>query len=200
MSFAKFTALIAGAVLSLAVTSANATMLVGSPTDATGINGLVINGKTYDVTFGYTLSSPFTPGTVDSGDAAIALSTELFDAGVTGILSPPAAPVAAYPSGFFIDVDNTATVDFDGVEACFPTETMCTGWNVGISTSSPFSAPFVSFSSYDATINSNGPVQYYVAADFTPVGVPEPLTLSLFGVALAGAAAAMGRRRKTSKA
>jgi len=33
----------------------------------------------------------------------------------------------------------------------------------------------------------------------TPIGVPEPLTLSIFGASLAGAAAAMRRRRKANK-
>ena len=61
-------------------------ILVGPSTDATGINGLVIDGVTYDVTFSFVpTASPFVFGTQQSVDAADSLATALTDFSVTGI-------------------------------------------------------------------------------------------------------------------
>ena len=62
--------LAAGLALSLAAANATPT-LVGTTTDPTGINDLVVDGTTYDVTFSLTTLNSFIQGTTLSVDAEV---------------------------------------------------------------------------------------------------------------------------------
>jgi len=81
-------------ILSLSVTfAARAATLVGTTSEASGINGLLVDGALYDVTFVhdsyedvYSATAPFFLGNSNGAlDAAIALANALNSFGVTGL-------------------------------------------------------------------------------------------------------------------
>ena len=188
--------LAAGLVFSL--TAANATpVLEGTTTDPTGINDLVVDGTTYDVTFSiksynalFPLLSPptFEGNSTGAKDASNALAAALLAANVTSLDSP-----------------GTDCITFAAY--C----TIITPYNL---TGSTLEGPYVL--SYDAAkdnapngvfdwtggiagedTNTNltqgqiftGENRYHEYAVYSVVGassltVPEPLTLGLFGTGL----------------
>jgi len=161
--------------------------LVGTTTNPTGINGLVVDGTIYDVTFNITTLNSFTAGTTLSIDAATALADALNSLSVTELNNTSA-------TFYLLDVDNSLS-GYDSALMCSNGQA-CPGnvgnWHEASSESSPnlgLSGTPISFTD-----------EYVEAADFTEVGtvgVPEPLTLSLFGAGLVGAAA-MRRRKKVA--
>src|ERR1700683_3170868 len=78
-----------------------AATLVGTTSDPTGIDGLVVDGTTYDVAFSTTTLNSFTQGSTLSTDAANALTTALNNLGVTALAGGPSER-----NGFFLAVDN----------------------------------------------------------------------------------------------
>jgi len=67
------------AMLAFWGTGIAAPALVGTTTDPTGIDDLVVDGVTYNVTFSTTaFDSPFARGTTASQDAANAIATVFF--------------------------------------------------------------------------------------------------------------------------
>ena len=161
--------------------NANATpTLVGTTTNPTGINGLIVDGTIYNVTFSTTTLNTFTPGTTLSIDAGTALASALTTLSVTALNNGGTV-------FYILDVDNTLT-NYDGPSLC----TNACGVN----------PPWIEAEGRVTAVL--GPIGFFPfsvtteAADFTAVGTvaaPEPLTLSLFGVGLVGAAA-MGRRKR----
>ncbi|HEX4080843.1 MAG TPA: PEP-CTERM sorting domain-containing protein [Rhizomicrobium sp.] len=148
-------------------------MLLGTTTDPTGINGLLVGGTTYNVTFSTTTMSTFTQGSTLSDEARSALVAALNSLGVTELGNQTPS------SGYAIDVDNTFApfTPFDG-PLCTRS---CSNWQAGeISECSQLGN------------DANG--YYCLAADFTPEAVPEPGTLGLFGVAML-ALGGLGLRR-----
>ncbi len=172
--------LAAGLALSLAAANATPT-LVGTTTDPTGINDLVVDGTTYDVTFSLTTLNSFIQGTTLSVDAESALVSALNALSVTGLGN--ATPSVDY----LIDVDNSLGA-FQG-PLCLNIPSCAVGdWATSLDILFPGLGLII-----------NGTI-YLEAADFSEVpttGVPEPFTLSLFGAGLLGMAA-MRRRKKST--
>jgi hypothetical protein len=173
--------LAAGLAVSLSTAASATPTLVGTTTDPTGINGLVVDGTTYDVTFSTTTLNSFSYPSTLSDDANFALVSALNALSVTelGNVTPRVI--------YVIDVDDSLS-SFEG-PACNVTSSPCPvgDWQESIDSN------FTGLGSLDSGI-------YYVAAaDFTAMGtVPEPFSLSLFGAGLLGAAAM--RRWKPRKA
>jgi hypothetical protein len=155
--------------------AANATpVLVGTTTDPTGINDLVVDGTTYDVTFSTTTFNSFTAGTTLSQHAASALTAALNTLSVTELANFNVGATGAY----FLDVDNTLS-GFDNAD-CFRT-VVC--WATGTST-----VPNLG--------SSDSGMEFTQAADFTAVPTtPLPAALPLFATGL-GALGLLGWRRK----
>lgn len=176
----KAAALLAGAAglaLSLS-TAANAVpTLLGTTTNPTGINNLVVDGTTYNVRFSLTTLNTFTFNTTLSNDADLALASALNTFSVTQFDSTPSTE-------YLIDLDNSL-VQFQDA-GCLTAAGSCT---VGSWTQASDHC-FIS-----CVLGDNGTAGFIEAADFTPV--PEPLTLSIFAAGLAGAAAMRRRKAKS---
>lgn len=164
--------LAAGLIVSLS-TAAHATpTLVGSKTDPTGINDLVVDGTTYDVMFSLTtLKSPFTAFTTASSDAAIALASALNQLLVTGLGN------ATVTDGYAVDVDNNPLNSASSFDAAF-CGVPCTAGTWGQVTSAA--------NNLGTSTSGLGTTIYTEAADFSavPLSVSEPMTLGLFGTGL----------------
>jgi len=118
--------LAAGLAISLS-TAANATpMLVGTTADPMGINDLVVDGTTYDVTFSTTTLNSFTYLSTLSEDADFYLTQALNMLGVT--VFGNANPKIQY----LIDIDNSLA-NWDG-PACDNTPSHCAAgdWFEGV--------------------------------------------------------------------
>ena len=174
--------LAAGLAISLS-TAANAVpVLVGTTTDPTGINDLVVDGTTYDVTFSTTTLNSFSGGSLslDADAAPVAALNALSVTELGGTI----------PSGISIlDVDNSLS-SFEG-PSCFNNGLPCIVGSWAASSDSGF-----------PNLGSSGAGFWYVqAADFAvapTTGVPEPSTLALFGAGIIGLGAS--RRRRKAKA
>jgi hypothetical protein len=177
-------ALAAGLAMTLSTAANAAATLVGTTTDPTGIDGLVVDGTTYNVTFSLTTLNTFTYSTSLSFDARTALVDALNSLNVTGLGG--ASPTYS----FGLDLDNTVTGTFDAA-GCFVT---CSAgaWFDGVG--GPDNLGYTYF----------GDLSVYVqAADFTAVtdagggGVPEP---AMWAMLLAGffGIGAMARRVRRS--
>jgi hypothetical protein len=151
-------------------------------TDPTGINGLVVDGVTYNVTFSTTtFHSPFIGGASASQDAANAVAAAFSSAGLTELGS-----TALSLFGFYVAyVDNG--FDMFGVSEGTHCEVGSSG---GACSTSHWvfdggaSFPLGAFT----WVPGAPPFGYAVAADFTPVSsnVPGPATLALLSAGLVG--------------
>jgi len=152
-------------------------VLVGTGDSPTGINGVVVDGLTYDITFALTnVSSPFAALSAASADAATALSIDLPLLGVTGLGGCTSCELRVWVDG---GQSGEFAYRYHG------------GWAAGTS-------PGPTLLSYglDTHLVSYGPI-YTTAAEWTPEAtVPEPATLSIFGLGLAGIS--FIRKRKAS--
>lgn len=161
-------------------------IVVGSASDASGIDGLDVNGVNYNVTFSITqLSSPFSIGVAPSATANLDLADALNSLGVTGFaFGVPSDSITQ------IDVDDTALGDEDVAVTNNPTNDIPSGsWFNG-------QVDVRNLGLYNGAI-------FTIAADFTQVNtsVPEPSTLSLFGAGLLSFAGfSLYRRRKQPRA
>jgi PEP-CTERM motif len=178
-------------MLTLSAVAVSAPTLVGTTTDPTGINGLVVDGVTYDVTFSTTtFDSPFTLGTAASEAAAKAIASVFSTAGVTEL-----GATKLLPEGFYL-----AYVDNGFNSAGLSEGTHC---ELGLSGGLCSPSNWVFDGGADFPLGqyvisgTTTPFAYSVAANFTQVSssVPEPTTLALFGLGFVGIA--LSRRRRT---
>jgi hypothetical protein len=178
----KALGLLAATLMGVSGAVGAAPVLVGTTTDPTGIDGLVVDGTTYDVAFSTTTLNTFTYGTVLSGDASNALASALNTFGVTSLGGGSASYF------YFVNVDNSLAAASEGA-LCFPSGTQCSlgSWGVrGLPTGYPFSC--------------YGGHGCMVAADFTPAPVPVPASIWLILSGLAGLGLTGGRRGQTAAA
>ena len=182
------------------IDAANAApVLIGTPSDPTGITGLVVGGNTYDVTFSLqSYASLFTgtaPPPIFESDPALAVLAEpalsnFFDsAGITGLSGNSCATlgfpcVVFVPTTPFGNTSNGTFIEFSGAG----------NWingagDPGLNVASP-AGPSVCF--------ENGCTYFIEYAVFKPVavGVPEPATLGL--MILGGAALVFLHRTRRS--
>ena len=171
-----------GLLVSLPMAANASPALVGTTTDPTGINGLVVDNTIYDVTFSLTTLNTFTYRSALSIDAVNALANALNTLSVTELNNFSKLGLSQYA----LDVDNsTSPNDEAGCFGCAKA-----GEWLGETTGGDGSGLGL----------DTGGEEFLEAADFTAVGtvsaVPEPLTLSLFGAGLAGAIAMRRRKKK----
>lgn len=170
-------------VASTVIDAANAApVLIGTPTDPTGITGLVVGGNTYDVTFSLqsydALFTGTAPPPIFESDLALAvlaepaLSNFFNSAGITGLGGNSCASlgfpcVVFVPTTPFGDTSNGTLIEFSR-----PGDWINGAGDPGLNVASP-AGPTACF---------EGGCTYFVEyAVFKPaaVGVPEPAALGL---------------------
>lgn len=193
----KLTYLLAATVMIAASGGADAQTLVGPADGITGIDGLAVDGKTYDVTFNSgTLAAAFPAGinfnSINSAnDAATSLATALQDFSVTGIGFSGCPEFLAACQSVFIPFSVDASGDTNslvttGYWCCNP-HSVVIGWGgaeapVRSSASGPASGPAFGFS-------------YWGVFTQVATSVPEPAAFGLLILGLASVGVA--RPRKT---
>ena len=178
--------LLAAALMITASGAAGAQTLVGTPSDATGFDDLVVDGQTYDVTFGggpfnQAFPSGLTFTSEASGlDAAESLLNAFVQFSVTS-LSGPAQPCA---ESLFCAVG----IPFDIVDAA--------GDQYSWVVQSNEEFPAWNIATFPNGWDGNTPPPYFWGI-FTPVpkGVPEPAPLGLMVLGLAGVGFASRKRK-----
>ena len=168
----------------LGMSKAGAATLVGTTSNATGIDGLIVDGTTYNVTFtrgpyntAYSSSTPtFLGNSSGATDAAAALAAALISLGVSDLTG-----LSSSNNQAFIPDANSGGLNAGTQVDC----TSCSGsnWYTDTYGSLPdaLNLTFFDFVSFTATT--------------TPGTTPLPATLPLFGTGL-GALGLLARRRK----
>jgi hypothetical protein len=180
--------LLALALIGVSAVASAAPVLLGSTTDPTGIDGLLVDGTTYNVTFSTTTLNPlFSFGVSPSADAAAALAGALNTLNVASLNGEPFES-----SSYQILLDDALSPSFsDFVECATISSATC---------ALPWKAEIVLDTTGLGQIAAVGAAGSYftVAADFVvaSTSTPEPATLSLFILGLAGIGL-MSRRRWT---
>lgn len=167
---------------------AGAQVLEGTSTDPTGIDGLVVDGTTYDVAFNTTTLNSFTQGSTLSTDAANALTTALNTLGVTALGGGPSGDAA-----FYLAIDDTLSPT-DGVFCSTTFTSSCTGPWLSV----PYDGivQITGLGSHGLVAVGGGVAFYTEAADFTAVPIPASIWLILSG--LAGLSLTGWRRGQTA--
>jgi hypothetical protein len=177
----KALGLLAAALMGVSGVVGAAPVLVGTTTDPTGINGLVVDGTTYGVAFSTTTLNTFTYGTTLSADASNALASALNTLGVTSLGGGSASYF------YFVDVDNSLATSSEGT-ICLTAGTQCnpaSWYGSGIG------------AGYSLGLGGSGQV-YMAAADFSPAAVPVPAAIWLILSGLAGLGLTGWRRGQTA--
>jgi hypothetical protein len=178
--------------VALIAVSANAMgqTLVGTTTDASGIDGVVVGSVTYDVTFSTSSFDSTFDTSLAAMDPSVALAADLNALSVTGLSNGGASGFNCVSTGSVVSL----CVIWAGSIASFAAaEYMPRGpWFGPGGWVGPLGCP--------QTILGGGGSGCLEAAHWTVVspttGVPEPATLSLFGLGIAGVGF-MRRRRKS---
>jgi hypothetical protein len=166
--------------------AAAAPVLVGSTTDATGINNLNIDGSLYDVSFtGTSPSATFTGTqlTAAGTDLAAALNT-LHALYVDGVISTDLGLQLA---------DSQPLGPNDSFLIASPNPPLSPGWS--FDTTQPEEPIYATGPYYSCPMGATN-CEWYVDASFTPVPIPAAgwLLLSAFGGLLG-----LGRKRLTAR-
>lgn len=168
----KALGLLAAALMGVSGVVGAVPVLVGTTTNPTGIDGLVVDGTTYSVAFSPTTLNTFTPGTSLSTDAANALGTALNALSVVALGGEPSEAF-----GFYVAVDNTLAGHEDAPYCLTPLfGGVCAAhtWSPGLS----LGTALPGLGQHDGI--------YVEAADFTASPVPVPASIWLILSGLAG--------------
>ena len=170
-----------------------AVSLVGTTTDAQGIDGLLIGSTTYDVTFvNNSYNSVYPPGPTFLGDtsganaAAAALTSALNDLSVTNLVGLPASQPGGFgtPNLTLVVPYSSAVGDYAVGCATYPSG-LCTAGTWGAT--SDFPDPGATYTYLDYTV-------------FTVAETPLPATLPLLasGIGALGLLGWRGRRKNAA--
>jgi hypothetical protein len=185
----KALGLLAAALMSVSGVVGAAPVLVGTTTDPTGIDALVVDGTTYNVAFSTTTFNTFTWGTTLSTDASQALASALTGLSVISLAGGPGES-----GGYILMVDSKGPGQ-DAASCLTGGTGVCAGGASGWAAGGVGLYPLGQFSygGYGGI-----PFSYTEAADFTPAPVPIPASIWLILSGLAGLGLASWRRGQTA--
>jgi hypothetical protein len=184
----KFIDLIAAAFIAIACGTADAQTLVGTVSDATGIDGIVVNGKAYNVTFESGTFQDVSPGGL------------MFNGYVVGH-DASAALLEAMQRFNPLGIDQQRCAYGCSVLVPYSIDAAKDTWSAQLQTDGYF-LPYVPQYWYldefpfgwCGCAYLSGPSSDFWWGVFTPVSAPEPATYGLMFFGLAGAALARRRR------